>query len=143
MSEQPFSFEKFTHPDRFGEYLGYKVSGFDRDKREGRVAMTVKPEHTSMSGKAHGGVTAALLDFACGVAAATTLTSADILSTVELKVNYLKPVEKGDVIEAVAKVAFRGKKLCVLTAFLYRGKEEEPLAMASATYNVITAQSTP
>jgi uncharacterized protein (TIGR00369 family) len=137
---EPFTFDRFVHPDRFGEYLGYKVTMFDRDKREGRVAMTVGAEHTSMSGKAHGGVVAALLDFACGVAAATTMSKADITSTVELKVNYLKPVEKNDTIEAVAKVAFRGKKLCVISAFLYRGTEEEPLAMASATYNVVEAK---
>ncbi len=130
-------FENYQHPDRFGELLGYKIALVDRDRREARVDLKVRGEHMSAANKLHGGVISALLDFACGVAVCTTLGKADLCSTVELKVNYFRPVLEGEDLEATAKVVFRGKKLCALTALLRRKGQDEPVAMASATYNVI------
>lgn len=129
-------FENYKHPDRFGALLGYRVTGFDVEKKEGRVALTVRADHLSAAGRLHGGVTSALLDYTCGLAVCTTLGKSDLTSTVELKVNYFRPLLEGDEIEATATVVFRGKKLCAVSAFLHRIGQDEPVAMASATYNV-------
>ena len=140
MSDRPTIsyFDSYQHPDRFGDLLGYRVTGFDREKREARVALSIRDDHLSPAAKAHGGVIAALLDYACGIAVCTTLSPADLCSTVEIKVNYFKPVSLGDHIEARATVTFRGNKLCALNALLMRDGEQEPVAMASATFNIVT-----
>lgn len=130
-------FDNYKHPDRFGNVLGYRITAFDREKREAKVALTVKEDHLSPSSKLHGGVISSLLDYTCGIAVCTTLGKSDFCSTVELKVNYFRPVLLGEELEATAKVVFRGKKLCAMNALLHRVGQEEPVAMASATFNVI------
>ena len=135
--------ESYQKPDQFGQLIGYQVCGFDRQGKEARVGLEVADKHLSPSGKAHGGVLSALLDYACGVAVCTTLGEKDLCSTVELKVNYLRPVELGDRLIAVAKVAFRGNKLCVLNAQLNRHGENEPVALASSTYHIVERGKTP
>jgi len=53
-------------------------------------------------------------------------------------VNYLKPIELGDALLAKTEVVFRGKRLCVLRALAYRNEEKDPVAMATATFNVVS-----
>lgn len=133
--QAPFS--NFPHPDNFGRILGYEVKTFDREQREAKVRLPTRDDHVSPSGKIHGGVISALLDYSCGVATCTTLGDDELCSTVEIKVNYFRPVNLGDELEATARVVFRGKKLCGLTALLHRSGDPEPVAMASATFNII------
>jgi acyl-CoA thioesterase len=135
--ESIHDFDHYRHPDNFGAFLGYRVVAFDRKTREARVALTVREDHLSPARKVHGGVISALLDYTCGTAAGTTLAKEDLCSTVELKVNYFRPLGLGDELEASARVVFRGRKLCALTAFLHRKGEADPVAMATATFNVV------
>lgn len=130
-------FQNYQHPDRFGQLLGYEIAGFDRASRTAKVALTFRGEHLSLAGRVHGGVVSSLLDFACGLAACTTIGPADMLATVELKVNFFHPLLEGERAEADARVEFRGKKLCVLSARLHRQGSAEPVAMATATFNII------
>ena len=136
MSDSPFA--NYPHPDHFGVLLGYEVKVFDREQREAKIYLKARTEHLSPAKKVHGGVISALLDYACGVATCTTLADDELCSTVEIKVNYFRPVNLGDELEATARVAFRGKKLCGLTALLHRTGDPEPVAMASATFNIAT-----
>ena len=135
-NDLPF-FAGHRHPDHFGTFIGYEVTSFDRAQREVRLKLTVREKHLSPSGRMHGGVISAFLDYSCGVAVCTTLNAGDLCSTVELKVNYFRPLQLGDELESVARVVFRGKKLCALTAFLYKSGSDEPVAMATATFNLI------
>ena len=68
----------------------------------------------------------------------TTLGPDDFCSTVELKVNYFRPIELGDRLRARTEVVFRGNRLCVVYGFLYRQGEKKPVAMATSTYNVVS-----
>lgn len=131
-------FQNYPHPDKFGEWLGYKVTHVDRDKGETRVELTIREDHLSPAGKVHGGVVSGLFDSACGATTFATMKKGDFCSTVELKVNYLKPIVTGDQLVAETKVVFRGKRLCVLQSFLYRKKEAAPVAMATATFNIVS-----
>jgi uncharacterized protein (TIGR00369 family) len=132
--------DAYGHPDHFGMLLGYEITAFDLEAREARVALTMAEKHLSPSGKVHGGVLSALLDYSCGVAVCTTLEPTDRVSTVELKVNYFRPVNRGERAEVTARVVFRGKKLCALTAFLHVDGTTDPAAMASATFNVVESK---
>lgn len=82
---------------------------------------------------------AAFLDFTCGSAVFTTMGPDDFCSTVELKVNYLLPLELGDRIEARAHVVFRGNRLRVVLGHLYRNNSlQQAVAIVTATFNVVT-----
>lgn len=133
-------FSNYQHPDKYGEWLGYKVTNVDREKSTTTVELVIREDHLSPAGKVHGGVISGLFDFACGATTFITMDKGDFCSTIELKVNYLKPLLKGDHLAAETKAVFRGKRLCVLNSFLYRKGETAPVAMASATFNIVSGK---
>lgn len=132
--------KNYTHPDTFGILLGYEVTQADRKSHTAMVELKIREDHLSPAGRVHGGVISAFFDFAFGAATFTTLGERDFCSTVELKVNYLRPVELKDHLVARTQVVYRGKRLCVLQGLMYKkGKESEPVALGTATFNVVSA----
>lgn len=136
--QDKFGLANYPHPDEFGKWLGYQVARVDRDARTFEATLDIRKDHLSSAGRVHGGVVAAFLDYACGAAVFTTMKANDFTSTVELKVNYLHPIEMGDKLLAKTNVVFRGNRLCVTQGFLYRNKDTEPVAMVTATYYVVS-----
>ncbi len=132
----PLNLDNYKHPDKFGLWLGYEPVRAVRGKAI--VRLKLREDHLSSAQRVHGGVVAAFLDYACGAAVFTTLDRGDFCSTVELKVNYFKPLFEGDVLNAEATVQFRGKRLCVVHALVRRGREKAAVAMATGTFNVVS-----
>ncbi len=131
--------ENFRHPDRFGEWLGYRVTRLDRERHVAETVLRIREDHLSPAGRVHGGVVSAFFDYSCGCAVFSTLGPKDFCSTVELKVNYLRPLDLGDELKALTRVIYRGKRLCVLQGFLYKNDGKRPVAMATATFNIVAA----
>ncbi len=129
--------ENYRFPDRFGDWLGYRVISVDAVQNKAEVELEIREDHLSPARRVHGGVVSAFFDIACGAAVFSTMGPKDYCSTVELKINYLRPIEMGDVLLAKTEVVFLGKRLCVLHGFAYRQGEAAPVSMASATYNVV------
>ncbi|MDH3688139.1 MAG: PaaI family thioesterase [Gammaproteobacteria bacterium] len=133
-----FGLVNYPHSDEFGKWLGYQVACVDRDSCSFEATLAIRKDHLSPAGRVHGGVVSAFLDYACGAAVFTTMKPNDFTSTVELKVNYLHPIELGDKLLAKTNVVFRGNRLCVTQGFLYRNEETEPVAMVTGTYYVVS-----
>ncbi len=136
-----FGLQNYEHPDLFGRWLGYDVYKVDRKLFKAFASLEVRDDHLSPAGRVHGGVVSAFFDFACGAACFTTLSKFDYCSTVELKVNYFRPIELGDTLEARTQVMFRGKRLCVVHGLLYKRGSKKPVAMATATFNVVAGEA--
>jgi uncharacterized protein (TIGR00369 family) len=71
------------------------VLGFTLDEiEEGRVMMSVVPQefHYNPSGVAHGGLAATLFDSSLGCAVQSMLPPAHIAPTLQLQVNYIRPI---------------------------------------------------
>jgi uncharacterized protein (TIGR00369 family) len=132
--------ENYRHRDRFGEWLGYKIVHMDRENKTAEVGLKIREDHLSPAGRVHGGVVSAFFDFACGAAVFATMESRDFCSTVELKVNYLRPIDLGDELIAKIQVVYRGKRLCVLHGLLYKNQEKDAVAMCTATFNVVPSK---
>jgi len=68
---------------------------------EGRAVFTIKPDerHYNGLGIAHGGLAATLLDSATGCAINTMMPAGRIFTTLEMKINYVRPMarETGEV----------------------------------------------
>ncbi len=133
--------ENYSYPDRFGDWLGYKILVLDRVNFKAEVELKIREDHLSPARRVHGGVVSAFFDMACGAAVFATMEPKDFCSTVELKINYLRPIELGDLLLAKSEVVFRGKRLCVLHGYAFRNGEKNPVAMATATYNVVRKTS--
>ncbi len=132
----------YRQRDHFGDWLGYKVIRVWPKRHQVETELKLRKDHLSPALKVHGGVVAAFLDFACGCAVFTTMKPTDFCSTVEIKVNFLKPLECGDTIYALTEVLFRGKKLCVIHGRLYRrgDKKKIPVGLVTATFNIVTSE---
>lgn len=124
--------------DSFGKMLGYQLKKMDRKNQKAIVLLALRQDHLSMTGRVHGGVISAFFDFACGAAVFSSMSDDEFCSTVELKVNYFKPLHLGDLLECRSRVVFRGKRLCVVHAELFKKGQKAPVAMATATFNVVT-----
>ncbi|MGI4739140.1 MAG: PaaI family thioesterase [Janthinobacterium lividum] len=104
--------------------------------------MTIVDAHLSSPGTAHGGVLAGLLDAVLGAAALTqAFTAGDLVSTIEFKINYLRPVLLGDELRAVAQVEHAGKSIVVVSGTIYRvaateaAGPEQAVAQGLGTFN--------
>ncbi|GAB6093957.1 hypothetical protein JCM14469_02090 [Desulfatiferula olefinivorans] len=76
--------------------------------------LTVGPDHLTAKDSAHGGVAAAMMDGALGVAALSFAVSrGNLCATVEFKINYLRQVRPGDRLMAHGTVKHTGKRLIV------------------------------
>jgi len=73
--------------------LGMRMTEVD----PGRVVLTaeMRPEHENGLGIAHGGFAATLLDSALGCAVNTVMPAGKIFTTLEMKINFIRAVQRG------------------------------------------------
>jgi uncharacterized protein (TIGR00369 family) len=82
-------------------------------------------------GTVHGGILCDLADAALGICWASTLAEGESFTTVELKINFLRPVREGR-LRAVGTVTKRGRHIA-LTECEITDAEGRLVAKASAT----------
>jgi uncharacterized protein (TIGR00369 family) len=94
------------HKAPIGELIGFSVA----EAGGGRAVVTLKsgPQHFNPMGTLHGGVLCDIADTAMGFAFASTLEPGESFTTVELKINYLRPVRQAQ-LRAEGHVVQRGR----------------------------------
>jgi len=115
------------------------------EAEEGRVRfeLPLDERHTSPPGSAHGGVLVDVADAAMGCAYGTLLDEGETWTTVELKVNYLRPAWPGQTVYAEGRVVNAGRTLALTECDLTNG-DGKLLARASSTcMRLATAASRP
>jgi acyl-CoA thioesterase len=103
-----------SHP--FAEGLGLQF--VERASGRSRCTLSVGPEHHNPHGVAHGAVLFALADSGMGAALYPTLDPGEICATIEVKINYFKPVVSG-VLDCVTELVNRGKTVANLESSIY------------------------
>jgi uncharacterized protein (TIGR00369 family) len=74
------------------------------------IELEAGKRHASPLGTVHGGVLGAIADAAMGLAYATMLKEAETFTTIEMKINFLRPVWEGR-LRAEGKVVNSGRNL--------------------------------
>jgi uncharacterized protein (TIGR00369 family) len=90
-----------------------RLIGFEaRDIGDGRATVTLAagPQHANPMGTLHGGILCDIADAAMGIAFASTLADGESFTTIELKINFFRPVWEAQ-LKAEAKVLRRGSKI--------------------------------
>jgi uncharacterized protein (TIGR00369 family) len=90
----------------FPEMVGMKLTAVEPGRA--RMEMTVDQRHANPMGTLHGGVSCTLADSAMGLAYASTLGEGESFTTLELKINFLRPVWSGRLV-AEGIVVQRGR----------------------------------
>jgi uncharacterized protein (TIGR00369 family) len=93
-------------PPPIAQLIGFRLTQIQ--KGEAVVDFEASNKHANPMGALHGGVLCDVADAAMGIAFASTLDDGESFTTLELKINFLRPVwtEK---LRAVGKVVSRGK----------------------------------
>ncbi len=125
----------------FNRHLGMKVTYLGEG--EARLEVPFRKEFIGdpFRPALHGGVISALLDTCGGAAVFTTLQEEnDRTSTVDLRVDYLRPGRKETLISE-ARIVRAGNRVAVvsLTAF-HPGAKDAPVATGTAVYNIRRAR---
>lgn len=93
-------------PPPIGETIGMRVVEVAADFAA--FEMDASRRHTNPMGTLHGGVLCDIADGAMGMAWASELTTGETFTTLELKINFLKPVWETR-LRAEARVVKRGR----------------------------------
>jgi uncharacterized protein (TIGR00369 family) len=98
-------------PSPYWDLLGMKL--VENGPGYARLQMPVREEIMQRFGVVHGGAIASLVDAATAAALFHSFPAMEvILSTVEMKVNYLAPIKQG-MVTAEAKIARQGRTIAV------------------------------
>lgn len=130
--------ELYNQMNAFGRHLDMRFKIIEPGCVHYR--MKIKPEHQSTPQATHGGAIAAFMDGVLGVAA-LSLSAKDqnIVSTVEFKINYLKPVKPATQLLGIGKVISAGKRLMVVQGEIFDEENNELLALGNGTFNAYPA----
>jgi len=118
-----------SDPPPIAKTLGIKLV----DVGEGRAVATMEvgPRFYNPMGTVHGGILTDLADLSMGVAVATLLKDEESFTTVELKINFLRPVfETG--LTAEGRVVHKGHTIALVESVL-KNSEGKEVARALAT----------
>lgn len=96
-----------------------------------RFEMEAGPQHANPMGTLHGGVLCDVADAAMGVAWGSELDEGETFTTLELKINFLRPVWKAKLV-AEARVVRRGRTVGLVECDV-RDDKGDLVARASST----------
>lgn len=102
------------------QVLGFKVV----EAEEGRVVIEIEASerlHNPM-GTLHGGILCDIADAAMGLSFISTLAEDELFTTVEIKLNFLKPIFKSK-LRAEGKIIKKGLTIGLLECHIYDDKD--------------------
>jgi len=125
-------------PPPIMETLGFTLV----EVENGRAMFAGTPEfrHYNPIGVVHGGFAATLLDSAVGCAVHTTLTRGEAYTTLELKLNLVRPLtDKTGMVRAEGRVLHRGRQVATAEGYL-RDAADKLYAHATTTCIIFPAK---
>jgi uncharacterized protein (TIGR00369 family) len=117
----------------FYNHLGIHLTKLGPGSAEIRVKVTKRL--TQDAGVAHGGVAAALIDSAVGLALCTMLRAEESITTVELKVNFTAPAQLG-LLKASGRIIHKGRRIAVGEAEV-KDQKRRLIAKGLVTYIIL------
>jgi acyl-CoA thioesterase len=123
-----------AHP--FADLIDLRVD--ERDPGSSVVSLTVDDRHLNPHGVAHGAVLYALADTGMGAAVYPTLETGETCATIEIKINYFRPVPRGHV-TCRTRLVNRGRTLANLESKLYLG--DTLVAAANGNFAIFVART--
>lgn len=115
------------------QFVGWRLV----EVEQGAATMELigEPHHTNPRGAVHGGVLSAMSQAAMAAAFGSTLGEGEASTTVELKINFLRPAPQARML-ARARLIHRGRNLSVAECAV-TDENERLIARASATFMLL------
>jgi len=129
--------EEYIKSNHFGAFIGMDFELLNPGKT--LYTIEIKNQHLATPNMAHGGLISALLDASMGVGALSMVAmNNQVVSTVEMKVNFLRAVRLGDKIIATSILVRKGKNTIVMQSEA-RNQDDKLVAVSSGTFFVLPA----
>lgn len=127
--------KRMSHP--FAELIDLRID----EQRAGSstLSLTIARHHLNPHEVVHGAVIYALADTGMGSALYPTLAAGEICATIEIKINYFKPITGGRLI-CSTQIVNRGKTVANLESRVYL--EEVLVAQANGNYAIFRPRQT-
>jgi uncharacterized protein (TIGR00369 family) len=122
----------------FNHLLGFELVRAHRDGLT--IQCRVRPELLNSAGSLHGGVTASIADAAVGTSLYRHFGGARRFTTIEMKVNYFRPVTEGRLL-ARSRLVRVGSTICVGQVDLSDDKRRS-VGVAIVTYMLLDQTKT-
>jgi len=121
-----------------------RLIGFEaQDVADGRatVVLAAGPQHANPMGTLHGGILCDIADAAMGIAFASTLAPDESFTTVELKINFFRPVWQAQLkAEGAEGMVVRGGHTIGYLECTITDEENRLVAKAASTCMVLRGQ---
>jgi uncharacterized protein (TIGR00369 family) len=127
-----------VEPPPIAKLIGFRLT----DVEEGRAIfeMEVGPQHWNPQGTLHGGIMCDIADAAMGMAFGSIITEEGVsFTTVELKINYLRPIRTG-LLKATGYVVKSGRTIGLTECDLHDA-DGRLVARASSTCMILRPDS--
>ena len=123
-------------PAAIGKLLGFKL--VQAENGMAVIEFVADERHANPAGTLHGGVLSDIADAAMGLAYYTTLAADESLATLELKINFIRPVWKAT-LRANARVVHAGKVVGLVECDIL-DERQRLVARASSTLMTLRGQ---
>jgi len=128
--ERPRTRKPRPSGDWFTDWIGVEYLLDEPGRR--RLALMLTPKHMSRANRVHGGVLFTMLDTALGGAVVNSLERGKGCATLELKINYFRPIEHGRIV-AEGRLVNRSRSTAYAEGEVVN-EEGKVLAKASGTF---------
>lgn len=100
----------------FVEHIGMQIEA--QAGGRSRCTLTVEAFHRNSTGRVHGGVAFTLADTGMGAALYTTLEPGELCATIEIKINYFKPILGGRLV-CLSEIVNKGRRVANMESAVY------------------------
>lgn len=119
--------------------LGVELVGIEGHAVTLKLAWQERLVGNLAAGVLHGGVITALLDTASGFAVHTRLSEWSPIATLDLRIDYLRPAERGETVTARAECYRMTKHVAFCRGVAYHRDPENPIAHAAGSFMLGTS----
>ena len=119
------------------QLVGFQV--VQAEAGQARVELAAGPQHANPMGTLHGGILCDIADAAMGMAQASLLGDGETFTTLELKINFLRPFWSGPLV-ALARVVRPGRTISLVECDVL-DDQERLVARASATQMTLRGEA--
>lgn len=121
----------------FHRAIGFAVVSLEQGACVARIAP--RPAHVGDVSRPalHGGLVSAAIDATAGLAAFTAVASGDTLSTLDLRVDFLRPGRTDTDLLLHARLLRAGSRVAVAEVWAHHGDAEHAVARGTVTFSLV------
>ena len=118
----------------WAQALGFELTEIQKGRAFAKVKWREDLIGDPDTGVIHGGVLTALLDNLCGAAISAALTKPMSMATLDLRIDYMRPAQKGRDILAEAECYHVTRNVAFTRAWAYHETREKVIATAAGSF---------